>query len=397
MRQDPEEPSQSQPYWPPLPPRERRARRGRGGIGLAIAIAVVTAGVAAGATVMLETGSAPAPDSTPSVTTVASAVETGMVDIIAQDGYSGTSDQGTGLVLTSDGLVVTNNHVIAGSTSVRATMIMSGHSYAARILGYDSTHDIALLRLAGATGLRTVLTGDSARVALGERVFSLGNAHGQGGAPAVSAGIITALDQTITPANQVTGATETLHGVIQTSADVSDGESGGALASSSGRVIGMLTASGTGGGNVVGFAIPVNQALRIAAAITAGDNTATVHIGLPAFLGVSVVSSPGSCGEQSVTGPGGGATGGTGPGGGPVSGATGAKICAVYPGTPAAGAGLRAGYVITAVGGQAIGSASALTATTDELRPGTRLTVTYTDNTDRSRTAQLTLITGPAR
>jgi S1-C subfamily serine protease len=382
MPQEPEEPPETGPYWPPLPPRQHRKRRGT---GLVVVVVLIAAGIGAAATVILETGSSSVPTTSASPglnsTTVTSQVETGIVDILARDTYSGLVSQGTGLVLSSDGLVLTNNHVISGSTSVQVTAVISGRTYPAQVLGYDSTDDVALLQLTDASGLRPIATGNSAGIDVGQPVLALGNAGGRGGPPTASAGTITAIRQTISPTNTATGTTETLHGIIMTSAQVTDGDSGGALANAAGQVIGMLTATGTTpGGNPVGFAIPVNSALRIARLIDARRSTNTVSIGQPGFLGVEVVNSPGSCGEL---------------GGGQAGGVPGAKICVVYPGTPAAKTGLRAGDVITTTSGQSIGSARALTTLTGRLRPGATLSVSYVDTSGHTHTVRLTLMAGP--
>jgi S1-C subfamily serine protease len=387
MRQEPEEPPETGLYWPPLPPRQHHKR---GGTGLVVAVVLIAAGIGAAATVMLETGSSSAPTTSASpglnATTVSSQVETGIVDIVARDTYSGLISQGTGLVLSRDGLVLTNNHVISGSTSVQVTAVISGRTYPAQVLGYDSADDVAVLRLTDASGLRSVATGNSTQIDLGQPVLAVGNAEGRGGTPTASAGTVTAVGQTISPTNAATGAAETLRDVIETSAQVTDGDSGGALANAAGQVIGMLTAAGTTpGGDAVGFAIPVNSALRIVRLIVAGRRTHTVSIGAPGFLGVDVVNSPGSCGELG---------GGTGPPGS-ASGVSGAKICVVYPGTPAAKTGLRAGDVITIADGQSIGSASKLTSVTEGLRPGATLSVSYLDTSGHPHTARLTLSAGP--
>lgn len=390
MRQNPEEPEETgaEPYWPPLPAREpvsERRLRGRGGIGLAIAVALLAAAVGGAATVAFEPGSTPNPPpeartASLNTTAVSRAVEAGMVDVLARDGYSGLASEGTGLVVSADGLVVTNNHVISGATSIVVTAVSSGRTYQARVLGYDPAADVALLQLTGASGLRPIETG-SAHV--GEPVIALGNAGGQGGAPTVTSGYIEALNQMITPANETTGATETLRNVIETSTEIASGDSGGALADAHARVIGMITASALGpNGNAVGYAIPLESALRIARLIRAGHTSGAVRVGIPGFLGVSATNSPGSCGEIA---------GGVG---GPT--ATGAKICMVYPGTPAARSGLRAGDVIVAVAGKAIGGANALVAATQPLNPGMSLYVTYLNAQDHTRTVRITLTTGPA-
>lgn len=385
MRQDPEEPQETEPYWPPLPARELR-RRGFGGIGLTIAVALLAAAVGGAATVALEQSSPtnPVPQTrTASLNTsaISRAVEAGMVDVLARDGYSGLVSEGTGLILSADGLILTNNHVISGATSVLVTTVGSGRTYSARVLGYDSAADVALLQMTGASGLRSVETADAQ---LEQPVIALGNAGGQGGAPTVTSGYVVALHQTITPSNATTGATETLRNVIETSAEIASGDSGGALVDAQARVVGMITASALGpSGNAIGYAIPLSSALRIARLIRAGHTSGAIRVGLPGFLGVSAANSLGSCGEV-------GGAGATGPA------VTGAKICAVYPGTAAERAGLRPGDVIVAAAGKTIGGTSALTAVTEDQSPGMSLSVTYVNSRGTPHTVRITLTTGPA-
>jgi S1-C subfamily serine protease len=153
---------------------------------------------------------------------------------------------GTGMVLNTDGLVLTNNHVIEGSTKITATVISTGKTYQAKVVGYDQTGDVALIQLQNASGLTTVPIGNSSSVKAGNAVVALGNAEGQGKITA-TAGHITALNQTITASDEAAStSTETLHGMIQTNADIVPGDSGGALASSVG-VIGMNTAGDDSG------------------------------------------------------------------------------------------------------------------------------------------------------
>jgi S1-C subfamily serine protease len=379
-----DESSGTEPNWPPLPPREPRARR-RGGTGLAIVVALLAAAVGGAATVALErsptTSQAPATSTaTLNTAAVSRAVEVGMVDVMARDGFSGLVSEGTGLILSPDGLVLTNNHVIAGATSVRVTAVTSGRTYVARVLGYDSAADVALLQMTGAAGLRSIETGSAQ---LGQPVLALGNAGGQGGTPSVTSGYVTALDQTITPTDATTGTVETLQDAIETSTEIVSGDSGGALVNARAQVIGMITASALGSqGNAVGYSIPLSAALRIVRLIDAKHTTAEIRVGIPGFLGVSVVNSPASCGElgEAVSGPT----------------SAGAKICAVYPGTPAAQAGMRAGDVITAAAGRSVASANALTAITERLDPGSSLSVTYIATDGNPHSIRLTLVSGPA-
>src|SRR5208282_5386207 len=142
--------------------------------------------------------------STTALTTsqIASKVDPGLVDIVSTLGYQNAEAAGTGQVVTSSGEVLTNNHVIDGATSIKATDIGSGRTYTAKVVGYDQTDDIAVLQLQGASGLATVSFGDSSQVTAGENVVALGNAGGKGGTPSVAAGTVTALNQSITASDE---------------------------------------------------------------------------------------------------------------------------------------------------------------------------------------------------
>ncbi len=226
--------------------------------------------------------------------TVASKVEPGVVDIDAAIQYSGgTSSEGTGMIINTDGLILTNNHVINGARTIRVTLAATGTSYTATVLGYDASQDVALLRIKSATALKPVAVGDSSQVVLGTQVLAFGNAQGRG-RPAVASGIINSLNKTISPTDESTGATETLHNMLQTNADIVSGDSGGPLANAAGQVIGMDTAnasSAQGSANVLGYAIPINTALAVARQIVTGQASATVQVGVPGFLGVLVPQS----------------------------------------------------------------------------------------------------------
>ncbi len=219
------------------------------------------------------------------------AVEPGVVDVTANLRYLQETAKGTGFVIdAAAGLILTNNHVIDGATSVTVTPVTSGRSYPARILGYDSADDVALLQVRGIPRLKAVGIGSSARVRVGTPVLAIGNEGGQGGSPTVAPGVISNLDRTIVATDQSSDLNETLHGMMQTSADIRPGDSGGPLAGADGRVIGIDTAAG---GNTVysGYAIPIDQAMPIARQIAAGRQGARVQIGLPAFLGVLLPDS----------------------------------------------------------------------------------------------------------
>jgi S1-C subfamily serine protease len=323
---------------------------------------------------------------------LAAKVDPGLVDVTSQLTYSGATAEGTGMVISSSGLVLTNNHVIDEATSVSATLVVSGKTYTAKVIGYDSTDDVALLQLVGASGLKTITLSDSAKAKVGEAVLALGNAGGRGGLPSTAQGTIQALNQSIQASDSSSGTTEQLHGMIETNAPIEEGDSGGPLVNGSGAVVGMDTAANSSEYSpdssspaVTGFAIPINTAISIADEIGAGKASATVHIGLAGFMGVDVAdaSTPNGC-----------VTGGDGFGGGgfssPVT--SGALICDVYPKAPAAAAGLAGGDVITSVNGKSVGTADDLTNLMASADPGNKLTIGYVDQygTKHSTTVTLT-------
>ena len=173
---------------------------------------------------------------------IAAKVDPGLVDVNVTFGYQNVGGAGTGIVLTSDGEVLTNNHVIDGATKISVTDLGNGQTYPAAVVGYDSTHDIAVLQLQGASGLRTATLSKSAPT-VGEEVVAIGNVGGRGGTPTTAGGSITGLNQSITASDSLDGTNEQLTGLIETNADVQEGDSGGSLVNSAGQVIGMDTAA----------------------------------------------------------------------------------------------------------------------------------------------------------
>ena len=199
---------------------------------------------------------------------VANRVDSGLVDInVTLNGNEEAA--GTGMVLTSTGEVLTNNHVIEGATSIRVTDVGNQKTYRAKFVGYDRTSDVAVVQLEGASGLKTVSLGNSSSVRIGEAVVGIGNAGGGGGTPSYAGGSVVALGQSITASDQGDGTSENLTGLIETDADIQPGDSGGPLVNSSGKVIGMDTAASAGfaieqGGSATtqGFSIPIATALE---------------------------------------------------------------------------------------------------------------------------------------
>jgi S1-C subfamily serine protease len=360
-------------------------------------------------------------------------VEPGVVDIDAAIQYSGgTSSEGTGMIINSNGLILTNNHVINGARIIRVTLASTGQEYPATVLGYDVSQDVALLQIKGVTGLKPVAVGDSSQVTLGTQVVAFGNAQGRGGTPATAVGIINSLDKTISPTDESTGTTETLHNMIQTNANIVSGDSGGPLANAAGQVIGMDTAnasSSQGSTNVLGYAIPINTALAVGQQIAAGQASATIQVGVPGFLGVLVPQSSSADPRQQAQQQqqqqqqqGGGSPGSNGPGtgassGGPAQGSpgcinnnadtsvptaiapvsSGALVDGVLCGTPAAAAGLASGDVVTGVNGQAVTTPSSLTTMMSQLRPGARVTLQWENPSGQKKASTLTLAAAPAR
>jgi S1-C subfamily serine protease len=289
----------------------------------------------------------------------------GVVDIVSQLGYSGGESAGTGMVLTGDGRVLTNNHVVDGATSITVTVLSTGEQYTATVVGTAPTADVAVLQLDDASGLDTVQT-DSDGVAVGDAVTAVGNAGGDPTSTSAAAGTVTALDQSITASSESGTDAERLTGLIETNADVQAGDSGGPLFDADGEVVGMDTAASSGGA-VQSYAIPIATALGVVGQIEDGVDDATVHQGLPAFLGVSVADT-----------------------------GTGATIAGVVSGGPADEAGIGAGDVVTAVAGTTVRDGDDLTTALAAQDPGDEVRVSWTDATGSSHTATVTLVAGPA-
>jgi S1-C subfamily serine protease len=313
----------------------------------------------------------------------ATAIGTGVVVIDTNLAYQGGAAAGTGMVLTSSGEVLTNNHVISGATTIKVVVPTTGHSYTARVLGYDRTADVALLQLQGASNLKTVSI-SSGRLSVGATVTALGNARGTGSISSAT-GTVTGLGKSIT-ASDDSGGGEQLTGLIETNAGLEPGDSGGPLVNSRGQVVGVDTAASAGFGfqNVSAtdaYAVPIAKALTIARAISSGKASATVHIGATAFLGIEV---------QSVGAPGYGFGGGDAP-------ASGALIAGVVSGGPADSAGLAAGDVITAINAHTVSSPAAISAFMLTKKPGAKISVAYVDQFGTSHIASVTLRSGPAQ
>jgi S1-C subfamily serine protease len=319
------------------------------------------------------------------VPAISAKVDPGLVDVTSTFGFGGSVGAGTGIVLTPSGEVLTNNHVIDGATRISFTDVGNGKNYSDTVVGYDSTHDIAVLSLHGASGLRTAEIGDSGRASVGEGVVAIGNAGGLGGTPTSAGGSITALDQSITADSE--GPSEQLFGLIEVNSDVQPGDSGGALVDRSGRVLGMTTAAALYGDDAApshkSYVIPIDQALRTANQIVSGHGSAVVHVGATAFLGVQMSES-----RQA-------GLGGTGSFAGAGSKGPGAAITEALNGEPAAKAGLAGGDVITSLDGEPVSSPGALAKLLARFRPGDAIELGWIDRAGKTHTSRLELASGP--
>jgi len=298
----------------------------------------------------------------------------GVVVIETALGYQQTAAAGTGVVLTSDGEILTNNHVIRGATKIRVLVPQSGRRYDARVLGYSVTSDIAVLRLQGASRLTTALLGSSTAPRRGQAVLAVGNAGGTRRL-VVTRGSITAVGRTIT-AGDGQGNEQQLSGLIQTNAELRPGDSGGPLLDARGRVIGINSAASTGfsflSGSNEGYAIPIDRALSIRREIHSGRGTATIHVGPTAFLGVAVHAA-------------GYYEGGYVPG---------AVVDNVVSGGPADRAGLAPQDVIVTLDGTRVSTPASVARVLLRKKPGDTLTIAWI-RSGRRFTGTARLVSGP--
>ncbi|WP_026077412.1 S1C family serine protease [Brevibacterium senegalense] len=384
---------------------------------------------------------------------------TGIVLIETEMGYESAAAAGTGILLDDEGTILTNNHVIADSTSISVTVADTGQTYEATVVGSDSTQDVAVLTIdseagagAGAGAGPKTEAGSEAGAAssteanagsdtlsdaalepadiaadpveVGDTVTAVGNAGGAGELQAAD-GTVTALDASVTTAAEGSAESESLTGMIEVDADIVSGDSGGALLDEDGDVVGVNTAASQGSADITGFAIPIDDALDIAQDIIDGIQTETNTLGYPAFLGVALTSpqtsvpadgssfrqrgsgwswesgtesgaAPGAgTGSQADPTAGSGATTASGAGSGAQT-TAGAVVGGVYEGTPAAQVGLAQGDSITAVDGAGVADAAQLADVLDQHAPGDHVELTWTDTSGNTHTATVELTEGPA-
>jgi S1-C subfamily serine protease len=373
---------------PPPPPGRPTRRAARGWLPVAVVAALVGGGAGAGVTALAdhsittirEGSAAPGPavaggaNIPKLVTSVLPAVVSIDVKTAAEE------EEGTGMIISSDGLVVTNYHVVAlaAEDGGRLTVTESGSTQALKgtLVGTDPADDLALLRIDGGSGnLKTVTFGDSTKAVVGDAVVAIGNALGLSqGSPTVTSGIVSAVGRTVTAAGTSNG-TETLSDLIQTDAAINPGNSGGPLIDSAGQVIGMNTAvaGSTGNGTSaqnIGFAIPSAEIESLLPGLEKG----TGQVATPGYMGVSIATlTPQLRSEYGFT---------------PTSGAV---VIRVVPGGPADQAGLTEADVIVAIGSKPVTSVADLQAAVQAARAGQSVRVTFYRGSAK-RTTSVTLI-----
>jgi S1-C subfamily serine protease len=304
---------------------------------------------------------------------VLSKVEPGVVNVRTQ-GFSQNEffqpepeqGAGTGMVITPDGDVLTNAHVVSGATNIKVTLTTDNSTHDAVLLGSDPSADVAVIKMQGVSNLKTVTLGRSSTMRVGDDVVAIGNALALPGGPTVTHGIVSAVDRTIDAEN------ERLEHLIQTDAAINPGNSGGPLANSAGEVIGMNTAV-AGQAQNIGFAIAIDTVKPIAEGLKAGKGV----VKATAFLGVTTVTVTSDIQQRMG-----------------LAVSKGALVRDVSPGSGADDAGIKAGDVIVKFGNDDIGSADDLSAAVRRHQPGDKVDVTWMRGNQRM-TATVTLGSRP--
>jgi S1-C subfamily serine protease len=338
---------------------------------------------------------------------VAAKVTPGVVNITTT--LSGGEAAGTGIVISSNGLVLTNNHVIADSTEVNVAIGGNdNNTHPAKVLGYDLADDVALIQIQGVSGLQTAPLGSSSTLSVGDAIVAIGNAGGKGGTPSVVTGNVTALHQQITASDQDGRNPETLSSLVQVDADIQPGDSGGPLVDANAKVVGMDAAASSSNGGfgfgqfndgsgsaAQGYAIPIENALAIAKKIAAGDGGNNIHIGgNRGVLGVNVQDNSTSSSSSSGNGFGGSGNGNRSNSDNGSSG-SGADVVGVQSGSGAESAGIQQGDVIVSLNGNTVTSASQLTHALVSYSPKDKVTIEWTDSSGGNHQASIVLGSGP--
>jgi S1-C subfamily serine protease len=319
----------------------------------------------------------------PAVVSIDTALSTG-----SGVGTEVAAGAGTGMIITSDGEVLTNNHVVAGASTVTVTLFGQTDALAAHVIGTDPSRDVALVQIDDQHDLPTVQLGDSAAMQVGDAVVAIGNALALQGGPTVTDGIVSAKDRSLSAQLDFSDATESLSGLLQTDAPINPGNSGGPLVNSQGQVIGMNTAvaessAGNAPAQNIGFAIPVDAIKPLLAGLRTGGTggtsggVATGNGGHTGYLGVVVEDdTPQVAKAQHLT---------------PTSGAL---VVGVTSGSPADSAGIKVGDVIVSVAGSPVTDTERLVQDVQSRSPGEKVAVGFYRGSQRS-TVTITLGTAP--
>ncbi|HEX7166092.1 MAG TPA: trypsin-like peptidase domain-containing protein [Acidimicrobiales bacterium] len=276
---------------------------------------------------------------------------------IGVSGFEGRG-AGTGMILTPDGEVLTNAHVVSAATRIRVTLFGESESRDADFIGADPTSDIALVKIRDVSNLPVVELGSSHAAQVGDDVVAIGNALALPGGPTVTTGIISAKERTL----------DNLEGLIQTDTAINQGNSGGPLVNAAGQVIGVNTAVIRGGAEGIGFALAIDNVKPVVEAIRGGGTT-----GKGAFLGIQSQSiDPAIADNLDI----------------PVT--SGAVIVEVVPGAAAEKGGLRRGDVIVSIDSKQVRSAASVVTILRDKKPGDEVEIRYYRG-DEERTAKVTL------
>jgi S1-C subfamily serine protease len=305
---------------------------------------------------------------------IAAKVSPAIVDINTVTGAGQAA--GTGMIITSDGEVLTNHHVVDGSITIHVTISGRSGNFTAHVIGVAPGADVALIQIEGVSGLPTVTFASSSSVNVGDSVVAMGNALGLGGAPSVTSGTIIGLNQTIT-ASEGDGQSEQLTGMLESNAPISPGDSGGAVVNTAGQVVGMITAGDVQGfrsqTSTVNYAVPSDTALSFVNRIRASETSSGLIYGQVGFMGVAVRDLTTDVAARL---------------GLDVS--SGALVVTVQAGSPAEAAGITPNSAITKVGDSKVTNSDTLGTAIRSHKAGEQVSVTWVDQKG-SHTATLTL------
>lgn len=335
-----------------------------GGAGFGGAYALLGSGTGGTASPTLSSSPASSSSDTPALGSIAAAAAKATpstVDIRVQ--LAQGVAEGSGVILTADGDVLTNNHVVSGSTGQIRVTLSDGSTHSATVVGTSPSYDLAVIRIEGVSGLTAATLGRSEDVKVGQQVVAIGSPQGLSGT--VTTGIVSALNRTVEVSGESAGSASVVYNGLQTDAPINQGNSGGPLVNLDGQVIGINSAIATAGSSTgsigLGFAIPIDQARRVAQEIIDTGKATKPVLGVQGSTAASSASATG-----------------------------GATLAGIVAGGPAEAAGLQQGDVVTKVGDAIVSDFSDLVARVGSYAPGDQVTLTYTRG-GQTQTATVTL------